>query len=177
MSTEIKLKNVRFSYCHLWEPRAAPGSQERKYSVSLILPKDHPQVAELKAAIKAEVEAKWADPKKRPKNLHNPLRDGDADRPDDEAYANSYFINASCGEKYPPNVYDGQQRPVEDSSFWVSGDYGHCMFDFFPFDTVKTGVGAGLRQVMFVRKGEPLGRSNAKPAFEVEEVEDGSVFD
>ena len=31
-----------------------------------------------------------------PNNLKTPLRDGDDERPDDEAYAGSYFFNANC---------------------------------------------------------------------------------
>ena len=29
--------------------------------------------------------------------LKTPLRDGDTERPDDEAYANAYFVNANSG--------------------------------------------------------------------------------
>ena len=178
MSTEIKLKNCRFSYAHLWEPRAAPGSTDKKFSVSLIIPKDHPQIGDIKAAIAKEIDEKWPDPKKRPAKLNNPLRDGDAERPNDAAYEGSYFINASCFDKYPPLVYDGQQQKVLDNSFWTSGDYGHCLFDLYPFEKPQNrGIGVGLKQVMFLRKGEPLGYSNSKPAFDVEEVDTGSVFD
>ena len=41
---------------------------------------------------------------KIPANLKTPLRDGDEDRPDDEAYADSYFVNANSTRK--PEVVD-----------------------------------------------------------------------
>jgi hypothetical protein len=179
MSTQIKLKNVRFSYAHLWKPRVVKGSTNGpSFSVALIIPKDHPQVAEIKEAIRTEIADRWPDPKKRPPKLHNPLRDGDAEKEGDEVYANAYFINARSGVDYPPMVYDGQRNKVENSSFWGSGDYGNAAFDLYPFDVgTNRGIGVGLKQVQFVRKGEPLGFSNAAPLFDVEEGGEESMYD
>lgn len=64
------------------------NGSEPKYSVSAIIPKsDAKTVSRIKAAIevaKQESIAKWGG--KIPPNLKMPLRDGDIDRPDDEAY-------------------------------------------------------------------------------------------
>ena len=38
-------------------------------------------------------------PPRSPANLKLPLRDGDIDRPEDEAYADSYFFNANSPSK------------------------------------------------------------------------------
>ena len=85
----------RFSFLHCWEPDSVNGS-EPKYSISAIIPKSDTKTINLiKAAIevaKQESISKWGG--KIPPNLKLPLRDGDIDRPDDEAYANSYFLNA-----------------------------------------------------------------------------------
>ena len=91
----------RFSFLHCWEPDSVNGS-EPKYSVSAI-----------KAAIevaKQESLPKWGG--KIPPNLKLPLRDGDIDRPEDEAYAGCYFLNANSREK--PQVVDKQVQPTKD---------------------------------------------------------------
>ena len=67
--------------------------QEPKYSVSAIIPKsDKATIAKIKKAIeqvKEDSASVWGG--KVPKNLKLPLRDGDIDRAEDEAYENSYF--------------------------------------------------------------------------------------
>ena len=90
----------RFSFLHCWEPDSVNGS-EPKYSISAIIPKsDTKTINRIKAAIevaKQESISKWGG--KIPPNLKLPLRDGDIDRPDDEAYANSYVLNANSRVK------------------------------------------------------------------------------
>ena len=39
MSTKVVTGEVRFSYLHVFEPAKVEGSDEEKYSVSLIIPK------------------------------------------------------------------------------------------------------------------------------------------
>ena len=101
----------RFSFLHCWEPDSVNGS-EPKYSVSAIIPKsDTKTVSAIKAAIevaKQESLPKWGG--KIPPNLKLPLRDGDIDRPEDEAYAGCYFLNANSREK--PQVVDKQVQPI-----------------------------------------------------------------
>jgi hypothetical protein len=173
MSVRLKIRNVRFSYMNVFKARSVDAESTPKFSVSLIIPKDHPQLAEIKAAIKSVVEEKWPDPKKRPPGLHVPIRDGDSDpaRSGDPAYAGAFFIGANAMPDSPPAVVDPQAKKVEDHSFWVSGDYGHASVDFYAFDRpIKRGVAAGLRGVQFISKGEPLSaRGNVYADFSPEE--------
>ena len=96
MSTKVITGKVRASFVHVFEPAAINGG-EPKYSCSLIIPKsDTITVGKIREAIeqaKQEGVPKWGG--KIPPNLKLPLRDGDVDRPDDPAYENRYFINAS----------------------------------------------------------------------------------
>lgn len=91
----------RFSYLHCWEPEAINGG-EPKYSVSAIIPKsDKETIKKIQAAVEAakqESLSKWGG--KIPPNLKLPLRDGDIDRPEDEAYKGCYFFNARDGLTY-----------------------------------------------------------------------------
>lgn len=86
----------RISYAHLFEPTSVNGS-DPKYGASLIVSKkDAKTITAIQKAIeqaKKDSVGKWGG--KVPPNLKTPLRDGDTDRPDDEAYAGSFFLNAN----------------------------------------------------------------------------------
>ena len=56
--------------------------------------------------------SKWGG--KIPPNLKLPLRDGDIERPDDEAYAGCYFLNANS--RQAPQVVDRKVQPILDQS-------------------------------------------------------------
>ena len=92
--------NTRWSYANVWEPKSINGGTP-KYSVSLIIPKsDTKTVEKIQAAIQAAYEEGQGKLKGNGKTvpalsvLKTPLRDGDAERPDDPAYADSYFMQA-----------------------------------------------------------------------------------
>jgi hypothetical protein len=167
----IVIKNVRFSFLKVFKA-AETLSGEKKFSTTILIPKDHPQINEIKAAIKEVRDARWGD--KKVAGLRNPLRDGDD--PNDsnfgrEGYAGHYFLNASASEHYPPQCVDGALQPAR-ASDWTSGDYGNVSVTFYAYD-VKTnkGVGVGLGNVQFTRKGEPLaGGVSAAAEFSVEEA-------
>lgn len=84
--------NTRWSYANVWDPKSINGGAP-KYSVSLIIPKsDTATVEKIKAAIQAAYEDGESKLKGNGKTvpalsvLKTPLRDGDLERPDDEAY-------------------------------------------------------------------------------------------
>ena len=93
--------NTRWSYANVWEPKSINGGAP-KCSVSLIIPKDDVEtVNKIEAAIKAAYTEGASKLKGNGKSvpaltaIKTPLRDGDTERPDDEAYANSFFVNAN----------------------------------------------------------------------------------
>lgn len=93
--------NTRWSYANVWDPKSINGGVP-KYSVSLIIPKsDTVTVNKIKAAIQAAYEEGESKLKGTAKVcpaldiIKTPLRDGDKERPGDEAYKDSYFINAN----------------------------------------------------------------------------------
>ncbi|WP_449457911.1 DUF2815 family protein [Streptococcus suis] len=167
MSKETKVIIAgRLSYVNIWEPQSINGS-EPKYSVSLIIPKsDTTTLNKIKQAIevaKQEAISKFGG--KIPANLKLPLRDGDIDRPDDEAYQNSYFIN--CNSKQKPQVVDSQVQPILDQTEVYSGCYGRVSVTFYGFNSNgNRGVAAGLGNVQKLRDGDALGgRMRAEDEF------------
>ena len=163
----------RFSYLNCWEPASVNGS-EPKYSVSAIIPKtDKETIAKVKTAIeqaKKDAASKWGG--KIPANLKLPLRDGDVDRPDDEAYAGCYFFNANS--RQAPQVVDSKVQPILDKSEVYSGCYGRISVTFYGFNSNGSrGIAAGLGNIQKLKDGEALGgRSNASEDFESVEDED-----
>lgn len=158
MSKETKVIVLgRLSYANVWEPQSINGS-EPKYSVSVIIPKsDKATIQKIQQAVelaKQEAISKFGG--KIPANLKLPLRDGDIDRPDDEAYANSYFIN--CNSKQKPQVVDQQIQPILDQAEVYSGCYGRVSVTFYGFNSNgNRGVAAGLGNIQKLKDGEPLG--------------------
>lgn len=163
----------RFSYLHCWEPDSVSGS-EPKYSVSAIIPKsDTKTVNAIKAAIeqaKKDSVSKWGG--KVPGNLKLPLRDGDIDRPDDEAYAGCYFFNANS--RQAPQVVDSKVQPILDQSEVYSGCYGKISVTFYGYNSNgNRGIAAGLGNIQKLKDGESLGgRTSAADDFQTEDEDD-----
>jgi len=169
--TKVTTGKVRLSYAHLFEPHAIEGN-EPKYSVSVIIPKsDKETLTAIKEAVeqaKKDGVTKWGG--KVPANLKTPLRDGDVERPDDEAYKNSYFLNASS--KYKPGIVDQNVQPILDATEVYSGCYARLTLNFYPFSASgNKGIAAGLGNVQKLADGEPLGGfTRAEDDFEAVET-------
>lgn len=167
-STKVITGKVRFSYAHVWEPKAMDENSKAKYSVSIIIPKsDKATVKKIKDAIDAALEQGKASKfgGKLPPKWKNPLRDGDEERPDDEAYENSYFVNASSVKR--PGIVDNKPQPeaITDELEFYSGVFGRASINFYPFSmSGNKGVAAGLQNLQKLEDGDPLGSSGASAA-------------
>lgn len=167
-----KANPVRFSYAHVFEAVAIQDGQTPKFSVSIIISKDDTQTIEkVKAAIALAAEQGKAKFKggKVPATYKQPLRDGDIDRPDDEAYENSYFINASSTRK--PGIVDANTEELMSQDEFYSGCYGRASVNFYAFSASgNTGVAAGLQNLQKLNDGERLsGGASAAEDFGKEE--------
>ena len=170
--------NTRWSYVNAWEPKSINGGAP-KYSVSLIIPKSDTKTLEkIRAAIQAAYEEGQSKLKGNGRSvpalsaLKTPLRDGDAERPDDEAYANSYFVNANSGTA--PGIVDADRNPILERSEVYSGVYGRASINFYAFNSNgNKGIACGLNNLQKIRDCEPLGgKSRAEDDFAEEDEED-----
>lgn len=159
---------ARFSYLHVFEPSSMEPEGKKKYSASLIISKKETElIKKIKNAIAAAKEAgkaKWSG--KIPANLKEPLRDGDAERQDDEAYKGCYFINASSTQK--PGIVDSNKVPLSSDEEFYSGCYGRFHVNFYAFNTAgNKGVACGLNHLQKLRDGDRLaGRISIEAAFD-----------
>lgn len=173
--TKVVTGTVRLSYANVWEPKSINGGAE-KYSVSIIIPKsDKKTIAAINAAVDAAIEeglAKFGGKKPNKAAIKLPLRDGDTER-DDEAYADSYFVNANS--QTPPQIVDQNVNPIMNRSEVYSGVYARVSLNFYAFNSNgNKGVACGLGNIQKVRDGQPLGnRSTAEDDFSaIEDAED-----
>ena len=170
MATTFTTGKVRLSYPALFAPKAAPGSDRLKYSASIIVPKS--DKATLKKIQDAVEEAKnlgkttkWGG--KIPAKLKTPLRDGDEERPDDPAYADSYFFNCSSDRK--PGIVDRNLQAILDPEEIYAGCYVRVNVNAYPFDSNgNRGIAMGLNHVQFWMDGDHLGAGavSAEDAFD-----------
>ena len=170
--------NTRWSYANVWEPKSINGGTP-KYSISLIIPKsDTVTVAKIKAAIEAAYQEGQAKLKGNAKSvpalslIKNPMRDGDVERPDDPAYADSYFINANSATA--PGIVDADRNPVLTRSEVYSGVYGRASISFYAFNSNgNRGIACGLNNLQLLRAGEPLGgKASAESDFATDSFDD-----
>ena len=165
--------NTRWSYANVWDPKSINGGKP-KYSVSLIIPKsDTATIDKIKAAIRAAYEEGES---KLKGNSKTPLRDGDRERKGDDAYANSYFINANSD--MAPGIVDANRQPILERSEVYSGVYGRASINFYAFNTNgNKGIACGLNNLQKIRDGEPLGsRSRAEDDFAGFDDDDNDDF-
>ena len=176
-------KHTIMSYLNVNEPKVPLGGGTPKYSVSLIIPKsDTVTVAKIRAAIQAAYEEGQSKLKGSSKSvpalkdLKIPLRDGDKDREGDEAYKDSWFVNANSTTK--PGVVDADRNPILESSELYSGIIGRASINFYAFNSNgNRGIACGLNNIQKLADGTPLGgHSRAEDDFADLDDEDDEDF-
>jgi len=176
--TRVTTGIVRLSYANLNQPKSINGG-DAKYSASILIPKSDTRTLELvEAAVKSAYEDGAGKLRGKSKSvpalktLKLPLRDGDEERPDDEAYQDHFFLNASNKEQ--PDCVDRNRQEIIDPSELYSGIYARVRLNFYAFNAEgNRGIAVSLNGVQKVKDGPHLGgRENAAEVFD-----DGFEFD
>ena len=165
---------VRVSYfkADIGETNKLNGKHE--FSTQLIIDKDDElTVSAIKAAAKAALVEKFGD--RIPKNIRNPLRDGDEETnqdgsPKGPAYTGKWFMNVKSTKR--PGIVDQKGRDVADGKI-KSGDYVRVSLNSYGYSNAgNNGVSFGLNNILFVEEGDSLGggRSNALDDFGITAV-------
>lgn len=174
--TKVVTNEVRLSYAHLFEPWSGKEDQEKKYSVTLLIPKsDKETYRKLRAAEAAAAEAGKAKfGGKVPKVLKSVIHDGDteADLDDNPEYAGHWYMSVSSKTK--PGLVDRALNPILDSEELYSGAYARVSINAFAYSVSgNKGVSFGLNHVQKLRDGDFLGgRSRAEDDFDELDDED-----
>lgn len=174
--TKVVTGLVRLSFAHVWEPHSIQGGKE-KYSASLIIPKDDTEAIEkIEKAVDAAIEegiAKFGGKKPKKGTLKLPLRDGDLEK-DDEAYKDSYFVNANS--MTAPQIVDANVEPILDRAEVYSGVYARVSITFYAFNVNgNKGVACGLGNIQKIKDGAPFG-GGSSATDDFESVDDNEDF-
>jgi hypothetical protein len=156
-STKVITGKVRFSYAHVHEPKAIQEGQKEKYSVSILIPKsDKATIDKINKAVEAakqEGKGKWNG--KIPAVLKLPLRDGDAERPDDEAYEGCMFLNANSVNK--PGIVGPDREEIMSNEEFYSGCFGRASINFYAYNqSGNKGIAVGLNNLQKLEDGDRL---------------------
>lgn len=167
MTTRVTTGEVRTSYFSALQSRKNEMNGKDEYSTQILIPKtDTATISALKAAAKEALTAKFGD--KVPKNVRNPLRDGDTETKNDgsplgKEYAGHFFCNVKSTTK--PGAIDTHGNDLIGSDDIVSGDYVRVSLNAYAYSQAgNNGVSFGLNNILLVRKGEPLGGSKPSAA-------------
>ena len=124
---------ARLDFVHVFEPWAFRENEMPKYSVTLIISKnDSDTIQKVQSAISQAYEnGKSKLQNTEMKDVHSPLRDGDLERPDNPAYRNCWFINATNNGRFgAPAVCDRQKNVITDINQLYSGVWGNVYVSF-----------------------------------------------
>lgn len=173
---KVVLGKHRVTYVHVKEPTAFEDGGDKKYDCTFLIPKNHPDVAKIKAVIKSAYNANKESlfkglPMTSPK-FWNPLRDGSEwleEHPDATEYEDHFFIKAAT--KSQPAVFDRDKQDILDLDEVYSGCFCRGVMVAFAFNNKSKGVAFFLNSLMKMEDGERLGGFSAN-ADDYEDMED-----
>ena len=144
-----------------------------KYKVEAIIPTDHPQLAEIKAMMRAAAVRKWAADAQLKLQIAEsqdklPIHRGDLTRTSDAAYAGALYLTATNKEQPTIVATDPQtntnitnrQGPIlltPSHPCWpYAGSFAVLHLDFFAYENEGKGVSCSILGVQFVKHGTRL---------------------
>lgn len=179
----LLLKDVRLAFPHLFEPTTVAGEGKPRYSATLIIPADHPQLAEIRAKQEAVAKDKWRDKaaamvKGLDKQDKLALHDGDT-KVKYDGFPGNFFISAAAQENAAPTVIDRDRSPLSAKSGRpYPGCYVNASIEFWAQDNnYGQRINAQLRGIQFLRDGDSFSAGRPADADEFEEVTEGAGAD
>lgn len=165
MAKEFFLSNVRLAFPELWEAKQVNGEGEPAFSCSLLLPRDHPQVAEVRKLEDEVGKEQWKDKwpaikKEIVANNRLAMKDGDA-KASYDGFPDHWFISARNPGR--PTVVDRDRTPLlpKDGRPYA-GCYVTVKLELWAQDN-KYGkrINAKVLGVQYLRKGNAFGAGSA----------------
>lgn len=157
------------SYPNLFKAKRNNLNGKEEYSVDVLIDKNV-DLKSINAGINAAIEKKFGnDPKKHPKNIKTPLKDGDEKGTPE--YEGKFYITCKANAAEAKLILcDKSLQPLQHPSDIQGGDFVNVNVNFYAYDANgNRGVSAGLQGVQLVRKtdapfsGRPI---NAESIFE-----------
>lgn len=173
--SDIKLKNVRISYPHIFQAKAFQGSGTPKFSATFLLHKvEHKElIAQIATAMKELAATAFKD-KRLPASDKLCLRDGDlSGRAENEGY---FIFTAS--ESKRPAVVDKDKTPLvaEDDVIYAGCRVNAAVRLWAQDNQYGKRINANLLGVQFAKDDERLGNGASTPSVDdMFDSEDGEA--
>jgi hypothetical protein len=161
VNLKIKLSNVRLAFPAIFQPQTVNGEGEPAYSATFILDPKHPQMREIKSAIKDIAKAKWGDKAESQlamleKQARTCLQDGDL-KANYEGFAGNFFVSART--KARPTVVDRDRTPLTSSDGKpYAGCFVNAVVELWAQDNqYGKRINASLGGIQFAGEGDAFG--------------------
>lgn len=149
----------RLSFEHIFQPDSTNGSKPA-YSATILIPKNDPQIAKIRAAIKQTATDKWHE--RAPKILENIIRSNslcfrDGDDKSYDGYQDMMYITSRNAVR--PTTFDRDVNPVvEADGIIYSGCYVRANIELWAQDNGNgKRINGKLLGVQFIRDGDRFG--------------------
>lgn len=175
----VKLQNVRLAFPALFEPKDYMNDGKFRYRATFIMPKNHPNIADIEKAMLEVATAKWGA--KAQANLmaiksnHQKccFFDGNA-KADLNGFAGNMALNAN-NESRPVVVDRNKAALTAQDGKPYGGCYVNATIGLWAQDNqFGKAIRAELRTVTFLRDGDSFGGSAPITADEIDDVTDGA---
>lgn len=179
---KVRLSNTRLAFANLFEAKSVAGEGDPRYSSAFIIDPTSPDVAKIKAAIKAVATEKWKDKapgilaklvtERRVCFVEGP-RTNDAGEPY-AGFEGKFSINA--GNKSRPLIIDRDRSPLTQSD---GKPYSGCFVDasielWAQDNQYGKRINATLRGVQFRSDGDAFGGGAPASQDEFDDLSDGA---
>lgn len=155
---KIELKDVRIAFPVLFVPEPFQGTGDPAYTAAFLLPRNHPQVQEIQAAIKQIAREKWKDKademlKVMERKEHTFFRDGDF-KAKWAGFGDHWYVGARSARRPTIVNYDTTPLTAADGKPY-SGCYVNGIVEIWCQDNgYGQRINASLGGVQFIRDGE-----------------------
>ena len=153
---------ARLDFVHVFEPWAFSVNDTPRYSVTLIISKDDTDtIQKIRNALSQAYENSKSKLQSEYKDIRRPIHDGDKEKPNNPAYKNCWFINATKLERFgAPAICDQNAQAITNRSELYSGVWGRVYVSFAAYyggsGQSQKGIGCYLKAVQKIRDDERL---------------------
>jgi hypothetical protein len=168
---KIAIANARLAFPNLFRPRPGKDGGKAKYGASLIIPPNHPAVAQINAACEAVAKEKWGA--KAPQILEGLkkqdklcIHDG-VTKAEYDGFTGNFYVSANSDAR-PLVINRDKSALAESDGKPYAGCYVNANIEVWAQDHKEHGkrINAQLRGVQFVKDGDAF--SAGSPASEDE---------
>lgn len=154
----------RVSYPHVFKAQAPKDTDKKKFSITMLFPKDSDMTGIKEAIKQAKIAAFGPDKTEWPEGLQSPVQDGDGPQFVDEdgnrkeGYKGCWVIKATSNEDQKPTVVDQNVEPIVNQSDFYPGCYAiaHLLATDWEY-MKKKGVMFILDHVQKAKDGKAFG--------------------